>query len=266
MVVAAVVAGTVVSAGVAGASAASSAKAARANMTAAERAANLQAEAAERQAEIAQENLDFQKQQYEDWESVYGPVRENLSDFYQDLTPDIYIASGLAQIDQQYEATLLEFDRQFAQRGIDSPAQDSLQLQVGLNAATQKAVVRQRAPLTVADVQQGFLSNNVSNPNTQGISNAFQNQANVYGEQAGVYGNQANAFRAQAARDQAAYEQSIAAIGTSVGNGITAGIGLSGTSTTGAPPTTTSPGNLPTYNPAGGNYTPGRAIVPIWRR
>lgn len=258
MVIAAVAVTAVAGAAAAGASASASAKAAKANMSAADRAATLQAEAAERQAEIAQEQLDFQKQQYEDWESVYGPVRENLSDFYQDLTPETYTASGLSQIDQQYEATLLEFDRQFAQRGIDSPAQDALQLQVGLNAAGQKAAIRQRAPLTVASAQQGFLASNVSNPAATGVASSYQNQANVYGQQAGVYGQQANAFRSQAARDQAAYEQSIAAIGTSVSKGITAGIGLSGTSTTSAP--------SPTYNPTGGDYTPGPEVVPIWRR
>lgn len=182
--------------------------------------------AAEKQEEAADAQLAFQKEQYDDWQNVYGPVRENLSNFYQDLTPETFTASGLAQISEQYEATQVQYERQFAQRGIDSPAQDLMQQQASLSAGKAKAELRHSAPLQLAQAEQSFLSNSVTNPAATGVSNAYGNQANLYGQET----REAQAREAQATSDMWG---SISGIGSSISSGVTGYLGAGG----GAPST-----------------------------
>jgi len=141
------------------------------------------ARAGDQQAIASKRQLAFQMQQYQDWKAVYGPIQDNLSNFYQNLTPDALIASGLKNYEQQHQATVQSLQRSFAQRGIDSPAQDLLTQEASLRSAEAKATLRTDAPFKVAQAQQGFLDHNVQNPAAGGVSGAFQNQANLYGKQ-----------------------------------------------------------------------------------
>lgn len=177
--------------------------------------------AAEKQEEAADAQLAFQKEQYEDWESVYGPVKENLASFYQELTPETFTASGLAQINEQYEATHNQFERQFAQRNIDSAAQDMMQQQASLGAGQAKAELRHGAPLQLASAEQGFLSNSVVNRAAPGVANA-------YGSQMDVYGNQEAAARDREAQANSNMWGSIAGIGSSISSGVTSYLGMGG--------------------------------------
>ena len=135
-------------------------------------------------------NLEFQMQQYQQWQKIYGPIQKNLANFYKHLTPETLAASGIKHYEQQYRAVEQELQRSFAQRGIDSPAQDFLNQHAALSAAEAKAQIRQQAPLQVAQAKQGFLASNVSNPNAAGVSNAFGQFANVFGQQAQYYQQQ----------------------------------------------------------------------------
>lgn len=175
--VAAAVIGTVVSAGISYAGASKSAKAAN-NATAAQTAAS-------------NKNLAFQQQQYADWQAVYGPVQQNLSSFYQNLSGDALVASGLKNYEQQYQAVTQDLQRSFTQRGVDSPAQALLQQQAALGTAEFKATLRNEAPLQVAAAQQGFVDRNVVNPAAQGVSQQLSAQASLYGNQASQYNQQA---------------------------------------------------------------------------
>jgi len=119
--------------------------------------ANTQASRAQdAQTQANQANLDFQKQQYADWQAVYGPIRQNLSNFFQGLTPEAFAASGLKQYDLQYQAVEQNLQRSFAQRGLDSNAQDFLNQNAALSAAGTKATIRQQAPLQVLMQSRDF--------------------------------------------------------------------------------------------------------------
>lgn len=171
-------------------------------------AASAQSAATRAQAAANAQQLAFQQQQYDDWQAVYGPIQENLSSFYQQLTPETLVASGLQNLQTNYANTQEQFQRTFAQRGITTGAQAMLEQQAALTNAEQKAAIRTNAPMQVATAQQGFLNQNVTNPATARVANAMQSQANFYGSQATMYGNQA----------ATAYNQMGQAIQTGIGS------------------------------------------------
>ena len=43
-------------------------------------------DAADAAAQASAEELAFAQQQYDDWQEVYGPIQDNLSDYYSNLT------------------------------------------------------------------------------------------------------------------------------------------------------------------------------------
>jgi len=149
------------------------------------------ARASDQQSVASTAQLAFQQQQYADWQAVYGPIQDNLSNFYQNLTPETLVASGLKNYEQQHVAVQQQLDRTFAQRGIDSPAQSFLAQNNSLRTAEAKATLRTDAPFKVAQAQQGFLDHQVVNPAGAGVANAYQNRVNFFGGQATQYNNQA---------------------------------------------------------------------------
>lgn len=121
--------------------------------------------------------LAFDQEQYDDWEKVYGPIQERLSSFYSSLDPTTFAAQGVQQLQQAHGAQMEQMQRSFAQRGIESPAQEAMQQQAGLDLARGSAAVRQQAPMMLANAQQGFLNQNASNPAAQAISSGYGAQA-----------------------------------------------------------------------------------------
>jgi len=131
-------------------------------------------------AQASADQLEFQQQQYADWQGVYGPIQAKLANFYDNLTAEQLTTSGLQQFEQQHTAAQDNIRRSFAQRGIDSPAMALLDQQASLSSATGKAKIRADAPLTLATAQQGFVNGSVMNPAGQGVSNAMNNITNMH--------------------------------------------------------------------------------------
>jgi len=208
----------------------------------------LQKEASEAQRAALDEEMDFQEKQYADWEAVYGSVRENLSQMYQDLTPEVFAASGLARLNEEYQQQYNDFERQFAQRGIDSPTQDMMQGMAGLEHAEASAKIRNDAELQTLNAQQSFLNSNTVNPVGAGISNSYNRQAGYEGQQAQIAAN-------QAAQYDASTQSSIAGIGSSIG-GIATTVGAG--TYTGVPPTT---GNVTSLGLGTSGYAAGSAAI-----
>ena len=135
---------------------------------------------------IMREQLDFQKQQYADWEDTYGPIEDRLANFYEGLTPEQLISTGLTNQQQAFQQSRENFQRSAAQRGINSPASFMIEQNMEMQNAMAKANVRTQAPLQVAQAQQGFLAaGRGQNPAAQGVAGAYSNMAGVYGQQAG---------------------------------------------------------------------------------
>jgi len=199
-------------------------KASQAQTTASNNQAQTARDTAAAQLQASTDQLNFQKSQYNNWQAIYGPVASNLSSFYQNLTADNLAASGIQNYEQQYAQHAQSLQRAFAQRGIDSTAQDALTQQADLARAQVAANIRTTAPGLVATAQQGFLDHNVTNPATTGVANSYTNKISALGSGgAGVqaaFGTQANLFGQQAAQ---ANQQAMAGY-RGAGQAITGGI------------------------------------------
>ena len=190
-----------------------SAKSASKSSSAATAAAS---EAAQMQNEASLAQLEFQKQQYSDWENIFGPIQENLSSYYKSMKPETLSAIGIQNIEKSYNQSKKALDTGLAQRGLTGSGQQAAALtQLETSKMLAKAEVRTNAPQQVAQQQLGFLSAGLGLQSNlqQGISGAYTNQMNALGNQASNSLAQASNYGQQAA---AGY----AGIGSSIGSGI----------------------------------------------
>ena len=136
--------------------------------------------------------LAFERERYDDWTAVYGPLQENLAEYYSNVTPDYYATIGLETFEQQYQAGLQRLDESFAQRGIDpsSGIAMSLEQQAELNAAEARAGIRRDAPRQATEDKSRFLQIGLGQNPASSVSGALSQQAQV-AQQQSTYANQA---------------------------------------------------------------------------
>jgi hypothetical protein len=149
---------------------------------------------AQRQAAAAdKEALDFAKSQYNDWKNIFGPIQQNLSSYYQNLTPGRIEAQGREAIELERNDWMTRIDETFQQRGLGDTAMEAFATaDVEKNVALQKAEVRATAPEKVAQQQLSFLTLGYNqNPagtlqQTMNNRSSMQQQTALYkGERAG---------------------------------------------------------------------------------
>lgn len=75
-------------------------------------------EAARNQLDLSKQQLDFSKQQYADWQKVYGPIQQNLADYYTNLSGDTLVAQQLSSQAREYADAYRKAEQQLAQRGL----------------------------------------------------------------------------------------------------------------------------------------------------
>ena len=190
-------------------SAKSASKASSAATTSADAAALLQYEA-------SSEQLAFSKQQYDDWQSIYGPIQDNLSSYYKNLSSDSIASLGIQSIEKEYSRSSQLLEQSLAKRGItNSGATTQGVTQLESARMLGRAEVQANAPIVAAQQKQGFLSIGLGAQQQaiSGINNAYGSQVSVLGQQAGNNLAQAQNYTNQAA---AGY----AGIGSSIGQGI----------------------------------------------
>ena len=203
-------------------------------------AAEAQRYAVDESAGISRAQLEFQMQQYDDWQSIFGDIQQNLSKYYNTMTPETQAAVGLQSIQQEYQKSRDNLQRQLAQRGISNSGVMAEGLtQLDMSRALSSANTRAQAPQQVAQQQASFLGLGLGQQGAlqAGISSAYGQQVQLFSNQAGMYGQQA----AMAGQGMG---QAIGAIGNVAGQFIGAG-GFG-----------TSPAANPTYNPVPANYQP----------
>lgn len=180
-------------------------------------AATASADAAARlQYEASSEQLAFSKQQYDDWQNIFGPIQDNLSSYYKNLSSDSVASLGIQNIEKEYARSSQLLDQSLAKRGItNSGATTQGMTQLESARMLGRAEVQANAPMVAAQQQQGFLSIGLGAQQqaTAGINSAYGNQINLLGQQAANSISQANNYSNQAA---AGY----AGIGSSIGQGI----------------------------------------------
>ena len=109
--------------------------------------------------EASAEQLAFAKQQYQDWQDTYGNIQSNLSEYYNNLTPEYYATQGLQAFQTEHQAAMRQVEQNLAQRGLsDSALAAGIESQAELDAAESKAAIRAGAEQQVLNAQSNFLS------------------------------------------------------------------------------------------------------------
>lgn len=142
----------------------------------AKRSADKQTASAER-SEAAQ--LEFAKEQYADWQSVYGPLQDNLAEYYSGLDSEFYEAVGLESQQLEQQNMIRNIEERMAQSGIDSRSgiAQSLTAQAELAGAEQRAAIRRDAPRAAAEDKTRFLQIGLGQNPASSLQNVLSQQA-----------------------------------------------------------------------------------------
>jgi hypothetical protein len=63
--------------------------------------------------------MAFERQKYDDWNAVYGPIQDNLANYYSGLDGDIIATRGLEAYEREYQDAIVDLNESLAQRGIE---------------------------------------------------------------------------------------------------------------------------------------------------
>lgn len=108
--------------------------------------------------DVAKGEQEFQKEQYEDWKSVYGSLQENLSKYYAELDVSDVIAQGLETEQKEFQTATSKLNRTLAQRGLVGSGIDvASHTALASTQAQSRARIRSTAEREVIDRKQGFL-------------------------------------------------------------------------------------------------------------
>lgn len=157
--------------------------------------------------------LQFNKDQQARWDEVFGPTQDVLSEYYNNLDPNDVAATNVTAMQQAYQNTQQQLDKQLAQRGIgDSGLAASLSQNLMYQNEIGKAEARILAPQQVAQQQANFLGLGMGAEGAlnSGMNSAFSNQINTAS-------NSYNAAMAQQTQANASLSSSIGAAGSALG-------------------------------------------------
>lgn len=165
-------------------------------------AANQQQAALDAQMQAQQAQLDFAKEQYNDWRSMFRPVAEDLKSMaYEKHDPDY--AAITADVGAAFD-TSQDINRRQQQRYGFAPSDGAVaqgELSYGLGRA--QAMVNARNQARTANQDQQYnrmmafysLGSGGGQAAASMVNAANQGIANAFGQQAGMYGNQSMNYR-----------------------------------------------------------------------
>lgn len=138
--------------------------------------------------------LEFQKQQYQDWQDTFGPIQDNLSLYYQNISPDYYEATGLANFQKERQQQLADLDTQLAQRSLtNSGLAATIKRENAIDTAEQRAAIRTGAKQQAVSDMSNFLQIGMgSNPASSygsTLSQIAQNRASTASTAAAAAGS-----------------------------------------------------------------------------
>jgi len=140
--------------------------------------------ASRRAARTEAARLDFEKQQYEDWQETYGGLEDNLAAYYEELTPTLRTMQGLEAFEKEKNVAMTTLRETLAQRGIStSGIAAQTETNVAMSSATERARIRAAAPMETAKEKLSFLQVGLGQNPGVGMSDALgasaTNAANV---------------------------------------------------------------------------------------
>lgn len=114
--------------------------------------------ASQRAADAQNNQLNFDMERYDDWQNIFGGVQENLSNYYNSISPDYYIASGLEAFEKEREAQMGKLNETLAQRGLsNSGLAATVATEDAIASAEARASIRREAPRQAREDQSRFL-------------------------------------------------------------------------------------------------------------
>ena len=113
---------------------------------------------ADRSYGLTKEQIAFQRDQYNDWKSIYGPLQEDLGTYFKNLTGNKLAAQHIEAIQLESQKAQTNVDAALAQRGLSQSGLEAQALmQNQFNTANQKANIRANVDQLAAQQKMGFL-------------------------------------------------------------------------------------------------------------
>ena len=149
--------------------------------------------ASKRSADAQDAQLSFDMERYDDWQNIFGGVQENLSNYYNSISPDYYVAAGLEAFEKEREAQMDKLNETLAQRGLsNSGLAATVATEDAISSAEARASIRREAPRQAREDQSRFLQIGMGqNPGSSvsstlgNIATNAQTQANQASQAAG---------------------------------------------------------------------------------
>ena len=139
-------------------------------------------------------NLGFQKEQYEsamqdvaDLEDIFGPIQDNMAEYYNNISPEMYQLQGKEAIENQYKRSKESLDAAFSNNGMFNSGQNA-NARAALEASREATLGanRQNAVNQYQNDEMQWLNfgSNQLNQNKSFAYNAGAGVSNVYNQQA----------------------------------------------------------------------------------
>jgi hypothetical protein len=128
----------------------------------------------------AKNELAFAQQQYDDWFAAFGDIQQNLSNYYQNLTPAFIESQELQAFEQEKAATLENVRTTLEQRGIStSGLAGDIEKDIEISSAAERAKIRAEAPMKAATEQRDFLQVGLGQNPAGNLSTALGRQTEL---------------------------------------------------------------------------------------
>lgn len=201
-------------------SAASSIGSAITNSQNAKEQLKLQQEAFDYVKQMNEENKALWAQELANFENNFGEIERTLSTYYNDLTADKAITSGMQELAKSYSTAKSELNAELAQRGLStSGAAAAGYSNLASQQAQAEATLKKNAQAEVMAAKQNWYNTGLAQKNTalQGYSGALSKTANTYTNLANSYGSAASAYSNAASN-------AMSSLGSSIGSIASAGL------------------------------------------
>lgn len=134
-----------------------------------EKISNLQLDAAQ------QDAINLEQERYDIWADTYGSIEDNLSEYYNSITPAYYASVGLEQFKKEFERTTTTIKENFARKGINprSGVINSVLAQAEISAAETRAGIRRDAGTKAAEEKSKFLELGIQRDSGDSFANTL---------------------------------------------------------------------------------------------
>lgn len=124
-----------------------------------QQAVAVQERAAGESLQIARENIAFQREQYNQWDSVFGNLSDNIKEYYDKNSTNSITAQRIAALNTELQKSEKDLTKTLAQRGINASGLEAQALtSMKYQGAAQRANIRATAEEESINKKLGFLS------------------------------------------------------------------------------------------------------------